>query len=215
MKRIAIWIPLTIGLFSLLHSGEGQSPTPNLTPQQRATKLYPDLAIATSKLNQEFVRRYRQYQKEKPAFFNDPEWPTALARECQAAGLNGGASTPAPVPEATPAPGVIAPGFTGTWKGQIDPGTGEMPGAVVTWIRSFGKSYVEVRCPQKGFFMTEEITLSRNTPITDATFTIGNVEFKIEPGANSGHFKIRQEYIPPTSMKRKLGEGTITRVSAQ
>jgi hypothetical protein len=53
--------------------------------QQRAIALYPDLAVAHSKLNQEFVRRYQQYQKVDPGYFNNPEWPTHLAHESQGA----------------------------------------------------------------------------------------------------------------------------------
>jgi hypothetical protein len=52
--------------------------------QQRAIRLYPDLGVAGSALNQEFVARYRRYKTDRPAFFKDPEWPTALARECMA-----------------------------------------------------------------------------------------------------------------------------------
>jgi len=51
------------------------------SPQQRAIRLYPALADAHSRLNLEFVRRYQEYKKEKPAYFNDPEWPTKLATE--------------------------------------------------------------------------------------------------------------------------------------
>ena len=56
-----------------------------LTPQQRAVKLFPELGVANSKLNQEFVRRYKQYQAQNPAYFYNPEWPTQLARESQLA----------------------------------------------------------------------------------------------------------------------------------
>jgi len=57
---------------------------PTLSAQQRAVKLYPDLAVANSRLNREFLRRYQLYQKENPAYFHNPEWPTALAGESQA-----------------------------------------------------------------------------------------------------------------------------------
>ena len=49
--------------------------------QQRAIQLYPELGIMNSPLNQEFVRRYRKYQLENKRYFDDPEWPTALAKE--------------------------------------------------------------------------------------------------------------------------------------
>jgi hypothetical protein len=61
------------------------SADPIFAAQQRAVKLYPDLAVADSKLNREFLRRYKLYRKENPAYFNNPEWPTALAGECQKA----------------------------------------------------------------------------------------------------------------------------------
>lgn len=51
------------------------------TARQRAIQLFPELAIASSPLNQEFLKRYRKYQSENIRYFDDPEWPTALARE--------------------------------------------------------------------------------------------------------------------------------------
>lgn len=56
-----------------------------LTPQERAVQLFPDLAIPNSKLNQEFEHRYKQYQSQNPAYFDNLEWPTQLARESQMA----------------------------------------------------------------------------------------------------------------------------------
>ena len=58
-----------------------QVATSGTTAQQRAVKLFPDLAKPGSDLNWEFVRRYKLYQSENPAYFNNPEWPTQLARE--------------------------------------------------------------------------------------------------------------------------------------
>ncbi len=55
------------------------------TPQARAVLRFPDLAKPESVLNKEFVRRYRNYQSTNKGFFSDPEWPTKLATECQAA----------------------------------------------------------------------------------------------------------------------------------
>lgn len=48
----------------------------------RATAAYPALAQPGSALNKEFVARYRRYLAEKPSFFDNPEWPAALAAEC-------------------------------------------------------------------------------------------------------------------------------------
>jgi hypothetical protein len=98
------------------HAGPTPNGVPTSTPfptlalsstaQQRAMKLYPELAVPNSKINQEFIRRYHQYQKVNPAFFNDPEWPTTLARECQAAVRNGNVAIiqllQSPAPTATP-----------------------------------------------------------------------------------------------------------------
>jgi hypothetical protein len=50
----------------------------------RAVARYPRLGIAGSPLNRAFVERVRRYQSEKPQIFDDPEWPTAIARECAA-----------------------------------------------------------------------------------------------------------------------------------
>jgi hypothetical protein len=42
---------------------------------------YPDLAIAGSKFNREFVARYKLYQRQNPAYFHNPRWPVLLAEE--------------------------------------------------------------------------------------------------------------------------------------
>ena len=66
-----------------LHKTTALSPAPAViaAAQQRATRLFPQLGITNSALNREFLRRYRKYQSESPDYFNDPEWPTKLARE--------------------------------------------------------------------------------------------------------------------------------------
>jgi hypothetical protein len=51
------------------------------TAQKRALALYPDLAVANSPLNKEFIARYQRYKAENPTYFLNPDWPTALARE--------------------------------------------------------------------------------------------------------------------------------------
>ncbi len=50
-----------------------------------AVRLYPDLGVADTPLNREFVARYRSYQRLQPDFFQDPAWPVILAKECAAA----------------------------------------------------------------------------------------------------------------------------------
>ena len=50
-----------------------------------AVRLYPDLGVADTPLNREFVLRYRSYQRLQPDFFQDPAWPVILVKECAAA----------------------------------------------------------------------------------------------------------------------------------
>ncbi|MEQ1861739.1 MAG: hypothetical protein ABMA13_17610 [Chthoniobacteraceae bacterium] len=52
--------------------------------QRRAIELFPELRIAESPLNKEFLSRYKRYQTEKPEFLSDPDWPIRLAKECAA-----------------------------------------------------------------------------------------------------------------------------------
>ena len=53
--------------------------------QRKAIELYPDLSVAGSPLNKEFVERTKRYQTEKKAFFAEPDWPVRLAKECSEA----------------------------------------------------------------------------------------------------------------------------------
>jgi hypothetical protein len=50
--------------------------------QQKAIELYPEVAVAGSPLNKEFVARMKRYQAEKKEFFDEPDWPIRLAKEC-------------------------------------------------------------------------------------------------------------------------------------
>jgi hypothetical protein len=52
--------------------------------RREAVREYPSLAVANSPLNLEFVRRYRQYQHDRPEYFRNPAWPLSLAQECAA-----------------------------------------------------------------------------------------------------------------------------------
>lgn len=52
------------------------------TAQKEATHRYPDLGVAGTKLNTEFVARYKRYQQDRPDYFRDPTWPIHLAEEC-------------------------------------------------------------------------------------------------------------------------------------
>ena len=53
--------------------------------QRKAIELYPELGVAGSPINKEFVERTKRYQTEKKAFFAEPDWPVRLAKECSEA----------------------------------------------------------------------------------------------------------------------------------
>ena len=50
--------------------------------QLKAITLYPEVGVAGSPLNKEFVARMARYQMEKKEFFAEPDWPVRLAKEC-------------------------------------------------------------------------------------------------------------------------------------
>jgi hypothetical protein len=49
--------------------------------QRLAVQRYPELGISGSKLNTEFVARYKFYQQTRPDYFRDTSWPLRLAEE--------------------------------------------------------------------------------------------------------------------------------------
>ncbi|MEP6672846.1 MAG: hypothetical protein ABJF10_27025 [Chthoniobacter sp.] len=53
--------------------------------QAQAVKSYPQLSVLNSPLNHEFVTRYKRYQATNKDYFKNPDWPLALAAECQSA----------------------------------------------------------------------------------------------------------------------------------
>ncbi len=63
------------------YEGQAQPTQPN-TAEKRALLAYPELGIANSKLNKEFLARAARYRRDKPGFFSAEEWPTILALEC-------------------------------------------------------------------------------------------------------------------------------------
>ena len=72
--------------------------------QQEALRRYPDLGVAGSKFNAEFVVRHQRYKRENSAFLQDGSWPVRLAEETAIA-IGPQAKTPAAVPQVkTPAP---------------------------------------------------------------------------------------------------------------
>jgi hypothetical protein len=60
-----------------------------------AVRRYPDLGVAGSRFNAEFVSRYQRYRRENPAFLKDISWPLRLADDIVRA-VNTQAKTPAP-----------------------------------------------------------------------------------------------------------------------
>lgn len=49
--------------------------------QREAIRRFPQLGVAGSPLNQDFVARYKRYQRERPEQLRDPSWPLRLAEE--------------------------------------------------------------------------------------------------------------------------------------
>ena len=49
--------------------------------QKEAVRRYPDLGVSGSKLNTDFVARYKLYQQQRPDYFRDSSWPLRLAEE--------------------------------------------------------------------------------------------------------------------------------------
>jgi hypothetical protein len=47
--------------------------------KREAVSLYPELGVAGTAVNREYVRRYRLYQSVNPAFFDEADWPKRLA----------------------------------------------------------------------------------------------------------------------------------------
>jgi hypothetical protein len=61
--------------------GAAAPPTTVADAQREALRRYPELGIVGSKLNTEFVARYKFYQQQHPDYFRDPSWPLRLAEE--------------------------------------------------------------------------------------------------------------------------------------
>lgn len=83
-----------------LESPPHPSPTPSAVPPPQPTpppsqiitaaeagkiavQRYPELGVSGSKLNTEFVARYKLYQQTRPDYFQDTSWPLRLAEECR------------------------------------------------------------------------------------------------------------------------------------
>ena len=57
------------------------SPRDPQLAQKIALQRYPDLGVAESALNKEFIARMKRYEIEKKEFFSEPDWPIRLAAE--------------------------------------------------------------------------------------------------------------------------------------
>jgi uncharacterized membrane protein YhaH (DUF805 family) len=76
------WFQCATALGATIASPSRES-TSDLTAEEwkkEAIEKFPELAIAGSPLNAEFVARYKAYQGSN--FFNSPDWPMRLAKEC-------------------------------------------------------------------------------------------------------------------------------------
>ena len=62
-------------------------PPADASAQAEAITKHPNLGKAGSDFNREFLARFRRYQTEKPAFFEDQHWPLNLADEVAQAGF--------------------------------------------------------------------------------------------------------------------------------
>ncbi len=47
--------------------------------KREAVATYPELGVAGTAVNREYVRRYKLYRSVNPAFFEEPNWPKRLA----------------------------------------------------------------------------------------------------------------------------------------
>jgi hypothetical protein len=111
--------------------------------QRKAVELYPQLGVADSAFSKKFQRLRRLRKASDPKFFEKPEWPVILAKECAAqleAGGKGNANAKAPqAPAAKEQPDMPADkklyiAKCGRCHDPFDAGVDEM-----TWNRSLWK----------------------------------------------------------------------------
>ncbi len=70
--------------------------------QRKAVEMYPQLGVQGSEFNKKFWGLYQQRKLSNPAYFNLPQWPVLLAKECaNQLGPQAAAKNPATAP-ATP-----------------------------------------------------------------------------------------------------------------
>ena len=58
-----------------------QQPASVEEAQREAVRRYPDIAVAGSRLNREFLTRHKRYQAEQPKLLRNPLWPLRIAEE--------------------------------------------------------------------------------------------------------------------------------------
>ena len=69
--------------------------------QRKAVELYPQLGVSGSEFNTKYWNLYRQRKQTNPSYFNIPQWPVLLAKECSVQlGAQTAAKTPPPPPAA-------------------------------------------------------------------------------------------------------------------
>jgi hypothetical protein len=72
------------------HAAPAATPVPVKLPASdealhRAVVAFPELGVSGSPLNRKFWRQFEAYQHTEAEYFDDPEWPSKLAAECQRA----------------------------------------------------------------------------------------------------------------------------------
>lgn len=106
--------------------------------QQEAVRRYPEIGVAGSKLNSEFVARYKRYQQERPDFLRDPSWPLRLAEEIVQQGTPSSAGQPtASITSTSPAATALCAGIEKNINLIADitrtmciPAKGQQPGTI-------------------------------------------------------------------------------------
>ena len=67
--------------------------------KQEAVATYPELGVAGTAVNREYVRRYKLYRSVNPSFFDEPDWPKRLAEMlAQDLGLDPSRKAPSAAP---------------------------------------------------------------------------------------------------------------------
>lgn len=92
-RHLGFWIALLAVAWSL---GVAQAQD----WQKKAVELYPQLGVADSTFAKKFQQLRRQQELGNPDYFNNPQWPILLARECAAQLAAEAKPKPSPAPAA-------------------------------------------------------------------------------------------------------------------